>query len=107
MALPPQHVVLRLADEDRDGTVSRKELVGLQLKGWEWAKTFAQKNWRDVTTLPQLLDVLFMGFDRKELRREFELKRGAGSALKIIADGLQVGLAGISPVGRMAASKGC
>jgi hypothetical protein len=71
--LPPQaansptrflQVVARVADDNGDLKVSQNELLALQLKGGKFAKDLDVQHPTDWLTL---LDVMFMGFDRKWL----------------------------------------
>lgn len=78
-----QTVLVRLADSDRNGIITRSELRALQLL----AEQFAAAEALDVPrSLPDLLDALYLGFDREELRREAAMWAAAPDASCADAD---------------------
>lgn len=83
--------MLRLLDSDADGIVTRSELHSLHLTAEEYAV-------REKGALPQdlasLVDALYLGFDRTQMRAELELQRAAGGDLAVIEVALNV-----SPLG--------
>ncbi len=83
-----QLVLLPLTDVDKDGSVTREELYGLQIKASEWAKTKCQQP--VPKTLEDLCDVIHMGFDRNALLREYLHQTGAEDDLSTVRDALKV-----------------
>lgn len=83
-----QGVVLRLADIDEKGMVTRSEMGQLHFVAEEYAK---MKNTKIPNSLDTLINALFLGFDRKRLRELLELQASAGAELREVEAVLKVG----------------
>lgn len=84
-------VVLQLLDEDGDGFVTRSELAQLHLKAVEYAtlkRVLPPKN------MLTLVNALYEGLDRRQLRAQLEMQAEAGAALREVAAALHVSVAG-------------
>ena len=83
-----QAVVLHLLDSDHDTFITRPELMELHLLARHFAKS---ERLPAPTSLPELLDVIYLGFDRSVLASQLSLKEAAKDALATISKALQVG----------------
>ena len=81
-------MVLWYTDVDRDDVVTKSELKTLEITANKWATTVSKV--KEPTTIKELCDAVFRGFNREELRRNFEIKSGSKDELKTITEALKV-----------------
>ena len=81
--------MLRITDADHDGLITRPELLQLHIQSEYFAKSAALS---PPNSLPELLDAIYLGFDRNNLASQLALQDEAKDALAIITQALKVGV---------------
>lgn len=79
--------MLRLLDSDSDGSVTRSELYSLHFMAVEYA---TRKKCSMPEDLATLINALYLGFNRQQLRAQLELKKAAGRDLQAVEAALNV-----------------